>query len=1186
MSRSLLRLLLFIALLLPAAVAWAAPTFTLTEHLGESWSQELVSFPVTLPADLSPERLAVKEAAGLTRVAQFVPDAPPSRAGKVYFIVDLPPNAEQTWTLVKGEEKPETDLTISWGEGTVSLGNSKLSITCPWEGDELQAPLVMSLPDGTTTGVASIHSPLNFTSISGETLAQGPVFLQVRLTYTFEEDKYYTCDITVIAGQPVVLVSEQSDLMDKPGFLEGTRPADAPEGNYVMQAYGKRLQEQGSYWTLSLDGLQPDRMAWQPLGNVWGKKSVEGEPWETFPRPTDPGPLVTLNPTHGEWWMNVAQWAGAYSTGGNNFVGLMALSGGAWQQPHENVIVLENDPEGKLQAVLPINGGSRNWALYVGDRDEDITIPGEEPPGETWPGRQYARPIQLATIKYGLLPLDMVKDWALEFPDPPGVVFPHIYATAADLPAIRKRIADSPPLQTHVDRLARVWNSYKAQKDADFPFYKNWVMYHRGLDNLYLATGDETYARDAAELLIARLRYYVHQTHVGIGISGYRWSHNYGMFHLTTGPLPISLRQADILLGSPSVTPEQKRETRALLAFWGELFASRDYAPPGYNHGNTDMIVSLRMVQGQIGSVLSGHPRAKDWAKVCYDGLIWALEEGHHLPNYSQDEWYGSLSLEMVTLGAMTLKRAGFYDMFKDPLLRDGLDFYGQLTVPFDERVNGGYIVPFGNGQGCWTRSVMWADAAAAVAEDDPAFAGRLMWYWNRCGQPGSFRTGDRDDFGWASLGWVDPTLPAQNPKFASEYLPGWGAIFRSGCGLPQETFLALQLAKPAGLAGYNAEGGFQLHAQGQPLCLVFGLRSWDVGVHKGFGNVTHQRWLTNRPSFGYRSEKEGGTGRLLEWSSCSRADLASGEWEFSRLVEHGPLGPPEGPDKLELSKPRPHDDSVEIGFTKEERVAPITWRRHMLFVKDFDPTGPNYFVVRDVADTAVPWDWNLWCLASEEQETLTGARFTGKLGVDLDLAPLTPVPELVTGAYGPEKGFAGDWRQKLYQVRFPAGPGQMAAVLYPRGHDQPAPEIVPWVEGAGAKLTIGDQTHYVVLTDAPGEARADGQILVGRAGVIRVREGMTSLTLLSGTQIGSGEWLVTATGREGQAAAGSLSVTIDAAGALTGESHGAARTVIVQFPAGAQPGKLLIDGKPAELGTDGNRVRFSLPEGDHKFSL
>jgi hypothetical protein len=204
---------------------------------------------------------------------------------------------------------------------------------------------------------------------------------------------------------------------------------------------------------------------------------------------------------------------------------------------------------------------------------------------------------------------------------------------------------------------------------------------------------------------------------------------------------------------------------------------------------------------------------------------------------------------------------------------------------------------------------------------------------------------------------------------------------------------------------------------------------------------------------------------------------------------------------------------------------------------------------------------------------------------VDLDLVPLTPVPALVTGAYGPVKSFSGDWRQLLYQAQLPPSPGQMAAVLYPRGHAQPAPHITPWAGGAGAKLTIGDQTHYVVLTDAPGEIRADGQVLVGRAGVIRLRAGLITLTLLDGTQIGSGDILVTAADASGKAVAGSLSLTRDASGALTGESHGAARTVTLQLP-GPAPTRLLLDGRPAALQSAPAGLRFSLPAGDHSFAV
>lgn len=51
-----------------STLAWAAqpaaPSFHLREYLNESWTQERVSFPVTLPESLDPQRLAVREAGG------------------------------------------------------------------------------------------------------------------------------------------------------------------------------------------------------------------------------------------------------------------------------------------------------------------------------------------------------------------------------------------------------------------------------------------------------------------------------------------------------------------------------------------------------------------------------------------------------------------------------------------------------------------------------------------------------------------------------------------------------------------------------------------------------------------------------------------------------------------------------------------------------------------------------------------------------------------------------------------------------------------------------------------------------------------------------------------------------------------------------------------------------------------
>jgi hypothetical protein len=50
--------------------------------------------------------------------------------------------------------------------------------------------------------------------------------------------------------------------------------------------------------------------------------------------------------------------------------------------------------------------------------------------------------------------------------------------------------------------------------------------------------------------------------------------------------------------------------------------------------------------------------------------------------------------------------------------MRDGLEFYGQLlTVPDPRHKNAGSVVPFGNGQGGWNRTSLWAIAASETAQ-------------------------------------------------------------------------------------------------------------------------------------------------------------------------------------------------------------------------------------------------------------------------------------------------------------------------------------------------------------------------------------------------------------------------------------------------------------------------------------
>ena len=1175
--------LLMLAFCASPAVLHAAEEVTLLveERLGENWTQERLSFPLTLPEDLRADDLCVRSDRGVTLPAQFTAARPGAREGTLTFITDLRPRETQRWTLSRHPgHQIATDLVITKDGDHVVLGTSRISVRCPagsheWpEGmpvNEVSPPIEAVsisgsdwIPCGRLTGRSRVKS------MTGEVVDRGSVNVMYRMRYAFHGGGEWILNIEVLAGQEVALVTEELSLTTPTDLLENLRPPGAPEGNYTMKAYGDRVFEQGTYWSFMLDGLRPNRIAWQPAANTWPADRGNAASWGDFAVPDSAGPILTLNPSHGEWWLNASQWAGFYRDDTEPYLGMLALNAGLWRCHRDNSIVVEKTPAGALRAILPVTTGVRRWALYASTRQVATKGLAEEPPAAERPGREHARPPQLSTIKHGLLPLDLVKDWPLAFASPPDVRYPFLFTRQEDAVRIRSHVARDRDLARRLQDAQRTWTSYAAGRPANYPFRDQWLTQPADLDNLYLATGNEQYAEAMATLLVARLKYYTHQTKEGVGLTGYRHGHPYGMFHLTIGVLPQSIREADLVLGAPGVPGQLKTEVRCLLAFWGELLSSRDYMPDGYNHGNTDMIACWAASLGALGCLLPGHPRAASWRSEGIKGVEDALAAGHHLPAVTQDEWYGHLSLDLCTWSAAMLKRAGERDFFQDQRLRSGLDFYGQLLVPPDPRYGHGYVVPFGNGQGSWNRSAQWAIAAGATRHDDPDFSRRMMWYWERAGRPLTLKMDANDDSVLSLLGWIDGSLPADNPRLPSTRLPGWGIVFRDGCGTPRETFLAFQAGKPAGLLQYNAEGGFQWHAFGQPLCLVFGIRSHDVAVHAGQANATRQRWMANRPSFGDRSEQEEGTGTIVGWTPLQGADYVAVDWRFSRLEELGLPQPAGGDDGLVLSSPRRRraDDALSAPGAVET-VDSIHWRRQVLFVKSTAPHAGCYAVFRDDVRSPVPWDWNVWCLASAQRITESGGFFTGKFGVNLAVIPLPVAGDVVTGAYGPRQSFAGDYRQLLYQARLPASRRSYTALLYPWQDGTRPPSITPDTDNEGVCLDVGGEKHSILF-------RHNGMSLT------RVAADRCTLSLFGAADVAEvDDHHVSSKGAP--TLNGFVEVTF-LADSLHGECRGPRREIALKWP-NDSPLVLTVDRQPVHpVEARHGELRFTVPDGSHHF--
>jgi len=1163
--------------------AWGAAQYRLSEHLGHAWTDELVSFPVGFAPGQC--QAIVRVTANGKPVRFQVPSAELSRhpdgsiaSAKVYVITDLAPKQEIVFRALSRKEAepavlPPTDLRITEGQGLVTIETAAAGVRLPLgeftEPNRIPAPYQgFRLTTGRWAGTSRLMGEPAPRSLKAELLERGPLFAEARLTYSYPEGRRYVLRCRVIAGQPVALFSEEFNL--EPG-CKYHRNINYDYNRFVQGRFGYSEAFLDSHWVrLSLGDFHPDleKIASSPdLGSHSAFRA--DDPW-----------LATLHP-----WQS---WHGGSLmfplADERDYLGLTALKAGYWVRPLENLVLVKREGE-EICLELPINDGARQWGVHFGSVDSWKPT-GPERRAREYPGLDHPSPLRLALIKYGESPLEKIKDWRLSWQDERPVPYPVSINPPGKLDVVRRRIAEDPLLSRHAQEVTAYWESLRGQEN--FPLTRLWVMTPDGVEDVYLANGGERYARELYELTLARLHYYCEQTLCGVGFHGYRCGHEYGMFHLAPFLVGV-VRQADLCLGSPFVTDQQKAELRAHLAFFAHLFDDRDYWPPNdIGKGTYNMYASRDGTLGILGSVLAGHPQASRWQKAARERIndilsnfiypSGAMLEGMH---------YSGVTLDF-TLPFMTLlKLSGGKDYFTDERLKRGLRWYASLLPPVDKRFGRAYMPPFGYSHNSNTsQSVRWAVAAAMTARTDPAFSGLMMRTWRQQGCPLKMVGGEAGYKSAFFVGVVDPSLPVpEDPNLTSARWEGFGVVLRNHADSPLETFMAIPTGTPGGFRVYPNEGTFHLYAKGAPLCLRFGTRSFNK-------IATLQAWMNNRITFDRRDECHHGTGKIVSWASLAAGDLFGGQYRFTRLAAKAVMTGEE-PGKMELSEPRVVKTKLKVGeglgfFGDQQDVPPQQWQRFIMFVKDEEPLGPNYFLVRDSFQASLPTDWNLWCLADELKIDGSRATFKGKFGVDLDVFIVGEPKKIVTGAWGP------DWeRQKLLQLQQDVNVGYFA-LLYPRKDGEPVPEFAAIAEGKGVRVSLPGRTDWAFLSEDRAEVKEGEVEFSGRAGVARRADGRLQLLILDGERIVLGDFVlmhgrqVVEDVRVPTEGPVSLSATLSPGPRLSGEYEGGARKVLIRVPAAYRGLRSLeVNGRPADLMPEGVGVyAFGLPAGRGRFEI
>ena len=229
-----------------------------------------------------------------------------------------------------------------------------------------------------------------------------------------------------------------------------------------------------------------------------------------------------------------------------------------------------------------------------------------------------------------------------------------------------------------------------------------------------------------------------------------------------------------------------------------------------------------------------------------------------------------------------------------------------------------------------------------------------------------------------------------------------------------------------------------------------------------------------------------------------------------------------------------------------------MDWRRHILFLKSAQPTGPNYFVMRDSftgydgaptkpADRKAWWYW--LTLDTADLTTVNGTAFDASQVPVEKVIPESQWPTLTGNTiemgtkYGASTWFWFDTPttpklQATIQMRYGVAPADYQTqfgkllpsippsrskeertvyrmegnadtgffyVAYPRKGDEATPTCTRLAPGC-LKIITSEATDYVFIGDAPFDFNQEGVVFSGKAGAVRVFRDHAVFCMNSGT--------------------------------------------------------------------------------------
>ncbi|MHC4885969.1 MAG: hypothetical protein ACYTGH_12880 [Planctomycetota bacterium] len=562
-------------------------------------------------------------------------------------------------------------------------------------------------------------------------------------------------------------------------------------------------------------------------------------------------------------------------------------------------------------------------------------------------------------------------------------------------------------------------------------------------------------------------------------------------------------------------TAERFEHMRRLLTFHAGFMNSEASFPygTGFHLNNPNMTIMASEARFVSSVLVKDHPDYLTWGRRTVK-ILQGFFERFSRPSgaaYENPHYVLGATLGFIAPINETMMENGLDDVFDTPRFRKMIRFAIDWIGPPDPRFYGvRTVLPLGN---CSYQSVPKSMSEPLIRyfkDRHPGLAGKMQWMANQTYAPEH------------KIAIVKDIVP----DLKSVVYEGDGVSFRHGFGTPYETLMRFRAGDCDGHYEWEQDQmAYTLYAKGQPINLNFA---------NGYFPMWCRPWLRNRVSFDMKFEiSERNKTEVMATALGAEVDYLKARRDVDQL---GTLT--EYPD---LDKRRKWTKKERDGWTtmraNPEDIEFCSWYRQVMFLKDKDPKGPNYFVIADNfgGTPTRPTDVNFWFLANGMTQKGNVLSYEGQLDVNMDVfvhTPATFTPH--TDSYGHQEQLYGalfKWdktkhpngkrweEQKLLRIRQAPGKGYLT-VLYPRLKEGDPAASYKRLADHVVEVATPLSRDVVMMRAFPFEYKGKDFTFSGRSGAVRTykdgrivvlnNEGVASFTVAGKTIEGTGPFQVT----------------------------------------------------------------------------